>query len=87
MVSFLKTFLLFIFAASTAYSLPGFPNALTKKAGDLYRRDPIDWGNYVYIASIFSGIVGQNIALIALPGASRCSMGEKWRIKLIRQLI
>jgi len=69
MVSFFKTFLLFIFAVNTAYSLPGFPT-------DLHRRD-IDWGNYVYIASIFSGLVGQNIALIALPGVSHCPRKEK----------
>jgi len=86
MVSFFKTFLLlFIFAASTAYSLPGFPNPMTKRDADLYRRDPIDWGNYVYIASIFSGVVGQNIGLIALPGASLCLRRIKWRIELIRR--
>lgn len=36
---------------------------------DLFRRQT-DWGNYVYIASITSGIIGQNLALIASPGVS-----------------
>ncbi|RPB05877.1 hypothetical protein L873DRAFT_1797655 [Choiromyces venosus 120613-1] len=80
MVSFLKTFLLFIFAARTAYSLPGFSDSLEERESHLQKRD-IDWGNYVYIASIFSGIVGQNLGLIALPGNRAICPTELWNLQ------
>ncbi|CUS11936.1 unnamed protein product [Tuber aestivum] len=80
MVSFLKTFLLFILAAITAYSFPGPLDSVAKRGADLHRRDP-DWGNYVYIASIFSGIVGQNVALIALPGNRAVCPSQLWDLQ------
>ncbi|KAG0641680.1 hypothetical protein HOY80DRAFT_999105 [Tuber brumale] len=80
MVSFFKAFLLFIFAASAAYSFPGSPDSVAKRGADLHRRDP-DWGNYVYIASIFSGIVGQNLGLIALPGNRAVCPGQLWDLQ------
>lgn len=59
MVSFLQLFAALFFVAFGA-------SAPTK---ELVERDP-DWGNYVYISSITSGIVGQNLAMIAMPGVS-----------------
>ncbi|KAL7266750.1 hypothetical protein RUND412_010689 [Rhizina undulata] len=73
MVSFLRTFLLFAFAA--------FSFAAAYPADKFDERQSTDWGNYVFIASEFSGIVGQNIALIALPGNRAVCPLELWNLQ------
>lgn len=62
MVSFYQIFVLLFCAFFVAAS----PMEVSPR-NDLYRRQT-DWGNYVYIASITTGIIGQNLALIASPG-------------------
>lgn len=52
-----------------AFFVAATPVDISPRNDELYRRQT-DWGNYVYMASIVSGIVGQNLALIASPGVS-----------------
>ncbi|KAH8149962.1 uncharacterized protein LAJ45_06115 [Morchella importuna] len=40
-----------------------------------------DWGNYVFIASQTSGIIGQNLGLIASPGNRAACAGELWDLQ------
>lgn len=65
MVSFYQIFVVLFCTCFVAAS----PMEISPRGDELYRRQT-DWGNYVYIASITTGIIGQNLALIASPGVS-----------------
>ncbi|KAI5776525.1 hypothetical protein EDC01DRAFT_779481 [Geopyxis carbonaria] len=57
MLSFLKVLVLLTIASiGTATPAPAVD-----------KRQSPDWGNYLYIAEQFTGLVGQNVALIAIP--------------------
>lgn len=58
MLSFLKVVALIIASIGTALS------------AEVGKRQTSDWGNYLYITEQFTGLVGQDIALIAIPSAS-----------------
>ncbi|KAH0609901.1 uncharacterized protein H6S33_012447 [Morchella sextelata] len=64
MVNFISLVItLFLVCVSLVGSVP-----VASEEARVVKRTPTDWGNYVFIASQTSGIIGQNLGLIASPG-------------------
>lgn len=67
MVFFLQIFMTLFYAAFAAASPVGVQLSTRDEALNIRQTD---WGNYVYISSITSGLIGQNLAAISIPGVS-----------------